>query len=98
MENAPEIIEALAQFAPDSVEVNYPDLPFANVETIEGDVNFIQIRDINMPFGRDANMPFGEDAFDIQWDESVHHFLNPDINAGNGVADSGNSEGEDAIN
>lgn len=65
MENAPEIIEALAQFAPDSVEVTFPDLPFANVETINGDVNFIQTGDINMPFGRDANMPFGEDAFDI---------------------------------
>lgn len=83
MENAPEIIEALAQFAPDSVEVNYPDLPFANVETIEGDVNFIQIRDINMPFGRDANMPFGEDAFDFDFHkEDNDSFLNPEAEAG----------------
>lgn len=81
MENAPEIIEALAQFAPDSVEVNYPDLPFANVETIEGDVNFIQIRDINMPFGRDANMPFGEDAFDFDFHKEDND--TSEIEAGN---------------
>lgn len=93
MENAPEIIEALAQFAPDSVEVTYPDLPFANVETIEGDVNFIQIRDINMPFGRDANMPFGEDAFDFEFHDDHHKdydFLNPEIHAGQGMDASEN--------
>ncbi|APT89856.1 hypothetical protein CSPHI_00710 [Corynebacterium sphenisci DSM 44792] len=92
MENAPEIIEALAQFAPDSVEVTFPDLPFANVETINGDVNFIQTGDINMPFGRDANMPFGEDAFDIHTEDTdSYDFLNPEIHAGQGLdASQGN--------
>ncbi|MBV7294461.1 hypothetical protein KRX51_00820 [Corynebacterium sp. TAE3-ERU12] len=60
MDNAVAIIDALA---PDTVI--FPDLPFANVEEINGDVNF------GSSFG-DVNLPFGNDAFDISWDESTH--------------------------
>ena len=58
--NLPEIIAAFGEWNAPQADV---DLPWSNVEEVGGDVNYVQIGDVN--FG-------SSDILDVSWDESTH--------------------------